>query len=142
MNLNLNQRLPQIFMDAKTLVQPKVGIGVYIIKVTYIILTINFKINLGGLAKMDSFERQLLKIKVLQFALKSEFDLTPGMIAEKLNTTQMTAMGLLVELTCNDGLFKLKQKNSGWVRYFEPDKDKIIRALANKEKLLEVRYSE
>ena len=91
---------------------------------------------------MDSFEKRILKIRILKFALKSEFDLTPNMVAEKLDISALSAQGLLLELTCNGGFFKFKQKYAGWVRYFEPDREKIMRALTDEAKLLEVRYSE
>ena len=91
---------------------------------------------------MDSFEKRILSIRILKLALKSEFDLTPNMVSLKLDISAMSAQGLLLELTCNGGFFKFKQKNAGWVRYFEPNREKIMQALADEAKLLEIRYSE
>lgn len=91
---------------------------------------------------MDSFEKRVLMLRLMKLALKSEFDLTPNMVSLKLDISAMTAQGLLLELTCIGGFFKFKQKNAGWVRYFEPDREKIMRALTDEAKLLEVRYSE
>jgi len=76
---------------------------------------------------LNRVEREKLKVQIFKLALKEDIPLTYTKVAEVVGLWELTALGILVDLT-QDGYFKMEKRAT--VRYFIPDKHKMMSELA------------
>lgn len=77
---------------------------------------------------MNNKERERLKEKIFRYALKEDIPLTCTKVAEVVEIFDLTALGILVDLT-QDGYFRMEKRAT--VRYFIPDKHKMMSELTD-----------
>lgn len=80
-----------------------------------------------GEIRLNSKEREKLKVQIFIYALKEDIPLTYTAVAEEIDLYDLTALGIMVDLAAA-GFFKMEKKAT--VRYFIPDKQKIASELA------------